>query len=89
MQTKSRQRTEAQEWYFRLINDPEYFERWRYIYTINDYSSLIEEFQKLYDQTYITDRSARTRTLSGLANQSFAYAYTILLTMRPHNRLSP
>ena len=89
MQTKRRQRTEAQEWYFRLINDPEYFERWRYIYTINDYSSLIEEFQKLYDQTPITDRFACTRILSRLANQSFADADTILLTMRPRNRLSP
>jgi hypothetical protein len=28
------------------MNDPEYFEKWRYIDTINDYISLIEEFEK-------------------------------------------
>ena len=66
MQTNRRQRTEAQEWYFQLINDPEYFERWRYIDTINDYSSIIEEFQKLYDQTPTTNRTARARILNGL-----------------------
>jgi hypothetical protein len=50
MQNQSRkrqQRTEAQEWCFRLMNDPEYFEKCRYIDTINDYSNLIAEFQKL------------------------------------------
>jgi hypothetical protein len=31
-------RTEAQEWCFRLMNDPEYFEKWRYKDTINDHS---------------------------------------------------
>jgi hypothetical protein len=42
-------RTEAQEWCFRLMNDPEYFEKWRYTDTINDYNNLIAEFQKLYE----------------------------------------
>ena len=46
---------EVQEWYFRLMNDPEYFEKWRYIDTINDYNNLIAEFQKLYDQTPTTN----------------------------------
>jgi hypothetical protein len=58
--------TEAQEWYFRLMNDPEYFEKWRYIDTINDYSNLIAEFQKLYDKTLAKDRFARARILSGI-----------------------
>ena len=58
--------TEAQEWCFRLMNDPEYFEKWRYMYTINDYSSLIAEFQKLYENTPTSDRFARARTLSGM-----------------------
>jgi hypothetical protein len=66
MQTKRRQRTEAEEWYFQLINDPEYFEKWRYIDTINYYNNLIAEFQKLYDQTPITNRTARARILNGL-----------------------
>jgi hypothetical protein len=30
MQSERRQRTEAQEWCFRLMNDPEYFEKCRY-----------------------------------------------------------
>ena len=49
------------------MNDPEYFEKWRYTHTINDYNNLIiEEFQKLYDKTPATDRFARARILSGL-----------------------
>ena len=68
MQSQSKrqrqQRTEAQEWCFRLMNDPEYFEKWRYVDTINDYSSLIEEFQKLYEQTHVTQRYARARIQS-------------------------
>ena len=57
MQTKRRrQRTEAQEWCFRLMNDPEYFEKWMYIDNINAYNSIIKEFQKLYEQTTATDR---------------------------------
>jgi hypothetical protein len=46
---KKRHRTDAQEWCFRLMNDPEYFEKRRYTDTIRDYSSLIAEFQKLYE----------------------------------------
>jgi hypothetical protein len=33
------------------MNDPEQFEKERYIDTINDYNSIIDEFQKLYEQT--------------------------------------
>jgi predicted methyltransferase len=47
---------EVQEWYFRLMNDPEYFEKWRYIDTINDYNNLIAEFQKLYNHTYNNEK---------------------------------
>ena len=63
---KKRHCTEAQEQYFRLMNDPEQFEKWRYMYTINDYSSLIAEFQKLYENTPTSDRFARARILSGM-----------------------
>ena len=31
---KMQRRTEAQEWCFRLMNDSEYFERWRYKDTV-------------------------------------------------------
>ncbi|MFL6344221.1 MAG: hypothetical protein ACJ71A_02090, partial [Nitrososphaeraceae archaeon] len=64
--SEKRQRTEAQEWCFRLMNDPEYFEKWRYVDTINDYNNIIAEFQKLYDQTSTTNRTARARILNGL-----------------------
>ena len=58
--------SEAQEWYFRLMNDPDQFEKERYIDTINVYNSIIEEFQKLYEQTPMTDHFARARILSGM-----------------------
>ena len=48
------------------MNDPEQFEKWRYIDTINDYNNLIAEFQKLYDNTPATDRFARARIQSGM-----------------------
>jgi hypothetical protein len=57
---------EVQEWCYRMMNDPEYFEKWRFKDTINDYNSIIEEFEKLYEQTAATDRTARARILSGL-----------------------
>ena len=34
---------EVQEWVYRMINDPEYYEKFRYIDTINDYNGVIEE----------------------------------------------
>jgi hypothetical protein len=48
------------------MNDSEYFEKWRYQDTINDYNNLIEEFQKLYEQTPASDCIARARIQSGL-----------------------
>jgi hypothetical protein len=51
------------------MNDPEYFEKWRYTDTINVYNNIIEESQKLYEQTPATDRFARARIISGM-NQS-------------------
>jgi hypothetical protein len=63
---EKRHRSDAQEWCFRLMNDPEYFEKRRYTDTISDYSSLIAEFQKLYEQTPASDRFARARIQSGM-----------------------
>jgi hypothetical protein len=61
-----RHSAEAQEWYYRVMNDPEYWEKFRYIDTINDYNSIIEEFEKLYEQTPVTQRYARARIISGI-----------------------
>jgi hypothetical protein len=74
---KKRHRSEAQEWYFRLMNDPNYFENWRYIDTINDYSNIIEEFQKLYEQTPASDRFMRARIQSGMKQSKRELAKTI------------
>jgi hypothetical protein len=57
----------AQELRYRLMSDPEYFEQFRYLDTINVYRRLIEEYQKLYGQTPVTERTARVRIQSGLA----------------------
>jgi hypothetical protein len=85
--------SEAQEWVYRLMNDPEYFEKERYIDSINVYSSVIEEFQKLYEQTPAADRSARTRILSGMKmvvmlNHLQQYGSLIIPSQHNHNNES-
>jgi hypothetical protein len=55
---------EVQEWCYRMMNDPEYFEKFRFKDTINDYNSIIEEFAKLYEQTPVTNRFICARSLS-------------------------
>ena len=49
---------EDQKWVYRMMNDPEYF---RYIDTINDYNMIIEECQKLYDNTSVTNNKAKEK----------------------------
>ena len=73
---KKRYRTEAQEWYFRLMNDPNQFEKMRFIDNINVYSSVIEECQKLYDKTPASDRFIRARILSGMKKSKSDLANT-------------
>jgi hypothetical protein len=48
------------------MNDPDEFEMFRYIDSINVYKSLIEEFQKLYEQTPASDHFIRARILNGM-----------------------
>ena len=67
---------EVQEWCYRMMNDPEYFEKWRFKDTINDYNMVIKEFQKLYEQTPATDRYARARILSGMRQSKRELAKT-------------
>jgi hypothetical protein len=57
---------EVQEWCYRMMNDPEYFEKCRFKDTINDYNNIVEELQKLYEQTPITNRFIRARCLKGI-----------------------
>jgi hypothetical protein len=49
-----------------MMNDPEYFEKRRFKDTINDYNMIIEEFQKSFEQTPVTQRYAGARILSGM-----------------------
>jgi broad specificity phosphatase PhoE len=65
MDDKKQIRSEAEEWYFRLLNDPNQFEKERYIDSINVYNSVIEEFQKLYEKTSAADL-ARDEIIDGI-----------------------
>ncbi len=59
-----------------LMNDPEYFEKLRYIETINYYNSIITEFQKLYEQIPVTQLYARARIQSGMRKSKINLAKT-------------
>jgi hypothetical protein len=48
------------------MNDPKQFEKERYVDTIDVYNSIIEEFQKLYQKTPVSDRLTRVKTLDGI-----------------------
>lgn len=65
---------EVHEWCYRLMHDPEYFEQWRYIDTLYDYSTIIAEMQKLYDKTPATQQYTRARIQSEMkeANRDLA-----------------
>jgi hypothetical protein len=66
MVDKKRRLSEAEQWYFRLMNDPNQFEKERHIDSIKVYNSIIEEFQKLYEKTPPADRIARVKILNGM-----------------------
>jgi len=55
---------EVQKWYFHMAKDG--WEKFRYIDTINDYNMIIDEFQKSFEQTPVTQRYTRARILSGM-----------------------
>jgi tRNA nucleotidyltransferase/poly(A) polymerase len=67
---------EVQEWCYRMMNDPEYFEKWRFKDTIRDYNSIIEEFEKLYEQTSASDHFIRARSLGGIKGAQIELAKT-------------
>jgi hypothetical protein len=67
---------EVQEWCYRMMNDPEYFEKWRFKDTISDYNSIIEEFEKLYEQTPASDHFIRARSLGGIKRAQIELAKT-------------
>jgi hypothetical protein len=71
---------EVQEWVYRMMNDPEYFEKWRFKDTINDYNLVIEECQKLYDKTPVTaaNRFMRARSWSTMKRAQKELAKTLV-----------
>jgi hypothetical protein len=73
---QNRRRSEAEEWYFRLMNDPNQFEKERYIDSINVYSSVIDQLQKLYDQTPASDHFTRTKIVNGMKQSKRELAKT-------------
>jgi hypothetical protein len=60
---KKRRRSEAQEWHFRPMNDPEQYEREAFIDRINEINFAIKEFEKLHDKSPVTDQSFRAKVL--------------------------
>jgi hypothetical protein len=48
------------------MNDPKQFEKERYVDTIDVYNSIIEEFQKLYQKTPVSDRIFSNEILDGI-----------------------
>jgi hypothetical protein len=67
-QRRRRYDSEAEEWHFHLMKgDDKQFEQWRFIDSINNYNNLIEQFQKMYDETPASDRFMRAEIQSGIA----------------------
>jgi hypothetical protein len=54
---------EVQEWVYRMMNDSEYFEKWMYTDNIDVYNSIIDECQKLYDNTTPATDHCRAKSL--------------------------
>jgi hypothetical protein len=63
---KKRRLSEAEEWYFRLMNDPKQYEKETFIEGINGINSIIEELQKLYEKTPTTDHLLRAEIIKGI-----------------------
>ncbi len=58
------------------MNDPDQFEKERYIDSINVYKSVIEELQKLYEQIPASDHFIRARILNGIKQSKRELAKT-------------
>ena len=53
--------SQAEEWYFHLMNDPEEYEKETFIDRINEINFIIKEFQKLYEKSPATDHLFRAK----------------------------
>jgi hypothetical protein len=66
---------EVQKWYYHMAKDG--WEKFRYTDTIRDYNMILDEFQKSYEQTPVTQRYTRARILSGMKRAKRELAETI------------
>jgi hypothetical protein len=55
--------SEAEEWYFRLKNDPGQYEKETFVDCINEIKFAIKEFRKLYEKAPVTDHLLRAKIL--------------------------
>ena len=83
---------EAEEFVYRLMNDPACFERFVYTDTIDNYQSIIEQLQKEYDEQTSTNIFERARIMSGLIRAKRELAktqaqYRIYKKYRDRNRI--
>ena len=49
------------EWVYRMMNSTHEWEKFRYTDTINNYNMILEELEKHYEQTPVTQRYTRAR----------------------------
>jgi hypothetical protein len=55
--------SDAEKWYFHLMNDPKQYEKETFVDHINEINFIIKEFQKLYDRSPATDHLFRAKVL--------------------------
>jgi hypothetical protein len=55
--------SESKKWYFRLMNDPEQYEKEAFVDHINQINFIIREFQKLYERSPVTDHLFRANVI--------------------------
>ena len=63
MVDKKRYLSEAEEWYFQSINDPEEYEKEEFVDRINEIRFIVKEFQKLYERSPTIEHLFRAKVL--------------------------
>jgi hypothetical protein len=57
---------EVEEWYYRMMHEPNQWEKFRFRDAIYDYENIIAELEKLYEITPTSDHYMRARIQSEL-----------------------
>jgi hypothetical protein len=61
MQSMKGHDPDVAKWLYRMMNDPDFYEQWRFLDTIDEYNNLIAESQKHYEQTPLADLFMRAK----------------------------